>query len=141
MLEARSIATKSLKAIGAVVLIIIVSFIAGVTYYFALTGALFPQTRIDITDVRQQMLSETELRVIARLKSSADTDFEIDLKFEVKQNDEETQVITLNVIIEAKQEKEFYADFTINPAKRAEPWVQILAQRNTGLKFLQNINP
>ena len=68
-----------------------------------------------------------EVRVTVCVKSIENFDYEIDIKFEAKQNGEETQVKTSTFIIEAGQECEFtiYLMF-LNPAKEIECSAQIM---------------
>jgi hypothetical protein len=86
---------------------------------------------IELIDTEHELLSETELRVIAYVKSKNYVDYWIDIEFEVKQSGEETQVKTLTFTIEARQEQEFSVDFTVNPTKDKEFAVQIVNQHST----------
>ena len=123
---------KSRRLLG-IVLSIMIALAGGILYYALLPTVL----QIEVTDISHEWMPvighewmpPMELRVKACVKSIEYSDYEIDLKFEVTQNGEETQVKTSTFIIEAKQEQEFtvYIMF-LNPDKEVECTAQIVAQ-------------
>ncbi len=122
---------KNRKLLGIILSII---FVTGGRLYYALLPTV-PQ--IELTDLRYDWLPvigyewmpPMELRVSTCVKNMENIDYEIDLKFEVTQIGEETQVKTSTFIIEAMQEQEVtvYIMF-LNPEKELECTAQIVDQ-------------
>jgi len=122
----------------AIVLSIMITF-TGVILYYALLPTV-PQ--IEVSDISyewmpvigHEWMPPMEVRVTVCVKSIENSDYEIDIKFEVTQNGEETQVKTSTFIIEAGQEQEFtvYIMF-LNPEKEIVCTAQIVAQRKVSL--------
>jgi hypothetical protein len=124
----------SRKLLGFILSIIIL--MAGVIIYYTLRDTFFPFVpQIEVTDISydwlpvigHEWMPPMEVRVTAYVISLEDIDYEIDIKFEAKQNGEETQVKTSTFMIEAGQECEFtvYIMF-LNPAKEIECSAQIM---------------
>ena len=131
----------SRKLLGIILSIIII--MAGVVICYTLRDTFFPFVpQIEVTDISydwlpvigHEWMPPLEVRVIAYVKSLEDIDYEIDLRFEVKQIGEETQVKTSTFIIEAMQEQEFTIYFMFfDSAKEIECTAQIVAQRKVSL--------
>ena len=124
----------SRKLLGIILSIIIL--MAGVIIYYTLRDTFFPFVpQIEVTDINydwlpvigHEWMPPMEVRVTAYVISLEDIDYEIDIKFEAKQNGEETQIKTSTFIIEAGQKCEFtiYLMF-LNPAKEIECSAQIM---------------
>ena len=127
----------SRKLLGTILSIIIV--MAGVVICYTLRDTFFPFVpQIEVTDISydwlpvigHEWMPPLEVRVTTHVKSSEDIDYEIDIRFEVKQIGEETQVKTLTFIIEAGQEQEFTIYFMFfDSAKEIECSAQIMQYR------------
>ncbi len=124
----------SRKLLGIILSIIIL--MAGVIIYYTLRDTFFPFVpQIEVTDISydwlpvigHEWMPPLEVRVTAYVISLEDIDYEIDIKFEAKQNGEETQIKTSTFIIEAGQKCEFTIYLTfLNPAKEIDCSAQIM---------------
>lgn len=85
---------------------------------------------IDFTDIDSEWLSLTGLRIIVDVLNPNDVDCEIDVRFEVMQSGEATQIRTLTLIIEANHKQEIHADFHyLDSTKQTGTRAEIVSQR------------
>ena len=102
---------------------------SAVIIYTLQDKGVFEPLYIDLQDIDSEWLSFSSLRVIVEVLNKNDFDCEIDVRFEVDQVGEATQVLTKTFIIEAHFKQELYTDFNgVDSTKASATRAEIISQ-------------